>query len=286
MFRFARYFVLLGGLVALLVVVPTPSPAQGRGGVRRPPPSPPVIHRTVPVPTVTGHVVFIGGYFYDPFYGPYPWWPRTAYPYWYFPAYATRAEVRIQLEPEAAEDAAVYVDGFYAGIVDDFNGVFQAVPLPPGGHAIAIYLEGYRTLKWNAYLRPGTTLRLRERLVRLAAGEISEPPALAPPVPAPPAGTYTPPVTAPRTQLTTRAATPDALGFGTLMLRVRPINATVAIDGEPWVTSEEGQFTIQVPVGNHQVEISAPGCERFSATPAVREGEITSLDVLLSKTRR
>jgi hypothetical protein len=69
---------------------------------------------------VRGHV-FIGGYFYDPFYGPYPWWPRTAYPYWYFPVYDKRAEVRLRVEPEEAEDAAVYVDGFYAGVVDDFT---------------------------------------------------------------------------------------------------------------------------------------------------------------------
>ena len=285
MSRFARYNLLVGSLIAVLVVA-SPSFAQGRGGARRPPSAPPLIHRTLPVPTVRGQVVFIGGYFYDPYFGPYPWWPRTAYPYWYFPVYATRAEVRIQLEPDAAEEAAVYVDGFYAGVVDDFNGVFQALPLPPGGHEIAIYLEGYRTLKWNAYLRPGTTLKLKETLVRLRAGETSEPPALAPPVPAPPAGTFTPPITPSRTQLTTKAATPQAMGFGTLVLRVKPINATVTIDGESWVSSDDGQFTIQVPVGNRHVEVSAPGRERFSAEAAVREGEVTTLDVLLGDTRR
>lgn len=285
MSRFLRFVLLCGGLIGPLMVA-SPVVAQGRGATRRPPPAPPVVHRAVPVPTVRGQVVFIGGYFYDPFFGPYPWWPRTAYPYWYFPEYATRAEVRIQLEPEAAENAAVYVDGFYAGIVDDFNGVFQALPLPPGGHEIAIYLEGYRTLKWNAYLRPGTTLKIRETLVRLAAGEASEPPALAPPVPAPPAGTYTPPVTPSRTQLTTTATTLQAVGFGTLVVRVKPSTATVTIDGESWVSSDDGRFTIQMPVGNHRVEVSAPGRERFSADAAVREGEITSLDVLLSDTRR
>ena len=285
MSRFLRYALLCSSLIAL-VIVASPSFAQGRAGARRAPPPPPVVHRAVPVPTVRGQVVFIGGYFYDPFFGPYPWWPRAAYPYWYFPAYATRAEVRIQLEPEAAEDAAVYVDGFYAGIVDDFNGVLQALPLPPGAHQIVVYLEGYRTLKWNAYLRPGTTLRLRETLVRLADGEQGEKPALAPPVPAPPAGTYTPPVTPSRTQATAHAPAPLAVGFGTLVLRVKPTDATVTIDGESWVSSDDGRFTIQVPVGKHQVEASAPGGKRFSATADVREGEITSLDIMLSDTRR
>ena len=128
-------------------------------------------------------------------------------------------------------------------------------------------------------------MKLRETLLRLPAGEPSELPALAPPVPAPPTGTYTPPVTPSRTQLTT-AATPQAVGFGTLVLRVKPLNATVTIDGESWVSSDDGQFTIQVAVGNHHVEVSAPGRERFSADAAVREGEITSLDVLLTETRR
>src|SRR5262252_9709378 len=27
-------------------------------------------------PTRPGVVVFVGGYFYDPFFGPYPWWNR------------------------------------------------------------------------------------------------------------------------------------------------------------------------------------------------------------------
>jgi hypothetical protein len=37
------------------------------------------------------------------------------------------------------EEAAVYVDGFYAGIVDDFDGVFQKLLLPPGDHTIVLY---------------------------------------------------------------------------------------------------------------------------------------------------
>jgi hypothetical protein len=225
-------------------------------------------------------VVFIGGYFYDPFYGPYPWWPRPAYPYWYFPVYAARAEVRVLAVPK---EAAVYVDGFYAGIVDDFDGVFQALPLPPGGHEITLYLEGYRTVRRNLYLRPASTLKLRETMEALQEGATSEPPSVAPPVPAPPPGTATAPVAPPRAQPPAPAVTPLAVGFGTLTLRVRPADASVTIDGESWVSSDEGQFAIQVCVGAHHVEVSAPGHRRFETDIQVREGETTSLDVLLSK---
>jgi hypothetical protein len=137
---------------------------------------------------VRGHV-FIGGYFSDPLCGPYPWWPRTAYPYWYFPVYDNRAAVRLQVQPGEAEDAAVYVDGFYAGIVDDFNGVFQSLPLTPGGHTVILYLDGYRTVRHNFYLSPGSSFTLRATMERLPAGKNSEPPELAA-LPAPPAGSY------------------------------------------------------------------------------------------------
>ena len=82
----------------------------------------------------------------------------------------------------------MYVDGFYAGIVDDFDGTFQRLPRHTGGHCIELFLEGH-IIKKVLYLQPGSTMKLRETLVPLAAGEASEPPELAPAVPAPPDGT-------------------------------------------------------------------------------------------------
>jgi hypothetical protein len=63
-----------------------------------------------------------------------------------------RAEVRIQATPRRR---AVYVDGFYAGVVDDFDGTFQRLPLTPGGHRIELFMEGFRTVRKNLYLQPG-----------------------------------------------------------------------------------------------------------------------------------
>jgi hypothetical protein len=126
----------------LALLLPAAVDAQRRA-VPRPHPQHP--ERAV---VVRGHV-FVAGYFYDPLYGPYPWWPRTVYPYWYYPVYDNRAELRLRIEPDAAEDAAVYVDGFYAGVVDDFNGVFQALPLTPGGHTIVVYRAAARGTAWH-----------------------------------------------------------------------------------------------------------------------------------------
>jgi hypothetical protein len=136
-------------LTMLAAILPVSVEAQRRGG--RVPPHPPGHF------AVRGHVVFVGGYFYDPHFGPYPWWGPGVYPHWYVPAYGVRASVRVIATPK---EAAVYVDGFYAGIVDDFDGVFQSLPLPPGGHEITLYEPGYRTVSQRVYLSPGSTFKL------------------------------------------------------------------------------------------------------------------------------
>ena len=58
-----------------------PDDAQARDRQRPAPrPVPRPAPRVVPRPTSRGSIVFIGGYFYDPFFGPYPWWPRPVHP--------------------------------------------------------------------------------------------------------------------------------------------------------------------------------------------------------------
>ena len=92
-----------------------------------------------------GSVVFVGGYFYDSFWGPYPWWTPPFDAYAYYPAYYdSRAALRIEVKPKKA---AVYVDGYYAGVVDDFNGFFQRLHVPLGHHELTLYLENYRTVR-------------------------------------------------------------------------------------------------------------------------------------------
>jgi hypothetical protein len=263
-------------LIILALGITTPGAAQ-RKAVPRPP-----RHGDIrPGVTVRGSV-FIGGYFYDPMFGPYPWWPRTAYPRWYAPIYDQRAELRLKVSPKAAEDAAVYVDGFYAGIVDDFNNVFQSLPLPPGGHRLVLYLDGYRTVHANVYLHAGGMLHFEIVMDRLPPGVASERPEIAPPVPPPPDGTYRPPVTPSRIQ-PPLAGTPDtAAPFGTLDLRVQPAGARVDVDGENWLTSDDERFTLQLKPGRHRLEVMQLGYHAFATTFEIHEGQVTRLNVSLT----
>jgi hypothetical protein len=268
-----RPVVLLAALVALVATAPV---TAQRTAVPRPQ------HQGESRPPVAVHgSVFIGGYFYDPMFGPYPWWPMGAYPRWYVPIYDHRAEIRIVVHPKPAEQAAVYVDGFYAGIVDDFNNVFQALPLPPGGHRLVLYLEGYRTVHKNVYLHPGSMLRFEATMDRLPSGATSELPEVVAPVPEPPEGTYRPPVTPRRAPLPLEEAPISATGFGTLYLVVQPAGATVALDGEPWVSSDEYRFQLHLPQGPHQLQVSRAGYDTFRTTLTIHDGQWTRLNVSL-----
>jgi hypothetical protein len=254
---------------AFIVSISGTAAAQRRGAPRSAPPP----HSHV----LRGHV-FIGGYFYDPFWGPYPWWPRVAYPYWYFPTYDRRAEVHLKVKPNAA---SVYVDGFYAGVVDDFDGIFQSLPLPPGGHRITLFMEGYRTSEHNVYLGPGSSFTLHNEMERLPAGTRSEPPNVLPPVPPPPQGSYSTPRTPNREPVTPAATPSEAVGYGTLDLRIQPPDADVTLDGQPWVSSGGGRFVVQMPAGMHHVEVAKRGYQTYAADITVAQGDSTPLNVSL-----
>jgi hypothetical protein len=96
-----------------------------------------------------------GSYYYgafDPYYGGYT------------PGYISSAgdgAMRLKIKPR---DAQVYVDGFYAGIVDDFDGVFQRLHLEPGPHHIEVRAEGYETLTLEVQIRPDQTTKFEGEL--------------------------------------------------------------------------------------------------------------------------
>jgi hypothetical protein len=240
-------------------------------------------------------VVGVGGYYapyyyYDPFYSPfwwgYPWPYYGALPpaYWGAGAYGGSA-VRLQVTPRQAE---VYVDGYLAGTVDDFDGTFQRLSLPPGEHEIVIYFAGYRTVRQKVYLTPGDTFRIRHTMEALAPGEPAEPRPVPPPPPpqqpaAPAAPAPAPPPVEPGA-LPPGSPIEPAQRFGSIALRVQPADADIYIDGESWQTSGAGdRLVVQVPEGTHRVEIRKDGYEAFTRTVAVRPGETVTLNVSLTR---
>jgi PEGA domain len=243
------------------------------------------VNRSAPVETgvpVRGRsVVFVGGYFYDPWFGPYPWWSAGAYPYAYYPVADRPATLRVLVTPK---QAAVYVDGFYAGIVDDFDGYFQGLPLPPGGHEVTLFLEGFRTVRRRIYFAPGSTFKLQDALPRLAPGERSDPPAIAPAVPVPPSDSYVGPRTPPPTLPEIGDARSPVIGkeMGSIAVSVRPSGAEVFVDHNAWTSSDGTHLVLQLPPGSHLVDIAKDGYQPFSADVEVRQGVMLPLNVELT----
>jgi uncharacterized membrane protein len=73
----------------------------------------------------------------------------------------------------------------------------------------------------------------------------------------------------------------QAAGFGTLDIRVQPAGAEVTIDGQKWLTSEEGHFSLQLPSGMHRIEIAKSGYGQFVREVDVLDGEVVPLNVSL-----
>jgi len=62
---------------------------------------------------------------------------------------------------EAPRDAQVFADGYYVGIVDDFDGTFQHVNLEAGQHRIEVRAGGLPPISFDVYVQPGRTITLR-----------------------------------------------------------------------------------------------------------------------------
>ena len=62
--------------------------------------------------------------------------------------------------------AGVFVDGVYAGRVEDFNGYYQHLEVVAGPHQIVIVEPGYQPLVIEADVVPGKTTTYRRTLTR------------------------------------------------------------------------------------------------------------------------
>ena len=97
-----------------------------------------------------------GGY-YGGYYGYYdPWIDGGGYGGYYGQPYTTSGYddgmLRLKMKPR---EGVVYVDGFFAGRVDDFDGVFQRLHIEPGAHHIEITADGYEPLELDVQIQRG-----------------------------------------------------------------------------------------------------------------------------------
>jgi hypothetical protein len=168
-------------------------------------------------------------------------------------------------------ETEVYVNGYYAGIVDDFDGAFQRLYLPAGEHQITLRLAGYETFTLPVRVPLGDTLDVAHQMRRLGEGER----ALPLPVPRALPPEWTEPSGAADEE---RPSSP----YGILALRTDPADARILVDGEAWAAvAGQAEFVIHLPAGWHQLEIRCEGYQPFSMRVELAEGHTTRLDARL-----
>jgi PEGA domain-containing protein len=305
---------LAASVIASITSLTVPADAQVR--VARP--------RTViasrPI-VVSRPTVFVGGYYYPTFYRSSLWYdpffPGSGPGYYgyYGPAYYqypvyvgggrgrydNSGSIRLQISPRQAE---VFVDGYFAGTVDDFDGVFQRLNIQPGEHEVQVYLAGYRSFEQRFYLQPGKSFNIKHTMEPLRPGEQASPRPDPTPVAGPPgddggrgiargAGRGGRGEGAGRGEGGGRGARGEGRGgraggpsdgFGSLSLRVQPADADVLIDGEPWRGSlDNGPLVVQLGTGPHHIEIRREGYRSYLTDIGIVYGQTRTLNVALTK---
>jgi hypothetical protein len=235
-----------------------------------------------------------GGYYY-PGYGGY-WWPYGYYgwyggfgygSYWGYPGYGGTvyhsgggrdgASLRVLVDPS---EARVYVDGYYAGVVDDFDGLFQRLNVAPGRHDVTLKLEGYKSHRMRVYVGPDATLKLHHEMQK-GVGETFEDLS----------GGAPPPERETRRERDEdedddadepAAVEQPSAEFGKLQLTVEPEDASVYVDGAFRGTGREAS-SLKLAPGRHRIEVVRPGFRTAENEIDVPAGETTRIRVILDR---
>ena len=197
-----RLFALIAGLAVAAALLPADAMAQGhRGGGRGG-----AVRVARPVQSRPAPRVYRGGYrpvyrsysrpyygslfyrsYYPYFWGSYGWWPYGYYSPYYWGSYGwgypwywgggyyrgydasySQGAARLQVTPRETE---VFVDGYYAGVVDDFDGFSQRLRLEPGEHELTLFLDGHKPFTEKLMFTVGQTFKIKHEMEPLTAGE-------------------------------------------------------------------------------------------------------------------
>ena len=239
-------------ITTVLLGFPTASDAQRHGTMRRPRHMTSVRVWAGPRPWVHPHLY------------PNPYINRT----WRtFPRlhtyYGNRGSVRLEVKPVETE---VYVDGYYAGVVDSYDGFFQRLYLAPGKHKIKLRLQGYRSITQALYLPAGSTSHIKNLMKSVGDGIRTRRPTQTF------AGPHRGGVT-----------TPDASSRGTAAIRVQPADATIRIDDEEWQSPDGSPLDLKLNVGRHRIDVDRAGYESHTTVIQIRPEEKTLVNISLPR---
>jgi hypothetical protein len=198
-------------------------------------------------------------------YGPTAWGAGASYTY----VEPDRGSLRVFVDPS---ETRVYVDGYYAGVADDFDGLFQRLHVSPGRHEISLKLAGHKTHRVRVYVGSGATLELDHEMQEglgetfedLTGGRGREARRPAPIDSVPP------------------APAPTSALAGELRLSVTPVDASVYVNGEFKGTGREATALSLAP-GTHRVEVVRPGYRTAEREVEVASRGVAEVDIALQR---
>ena len=261
-----------------------PPTAAPLGQARPRPPAPgnaPPAGQAVPrpVPPIAGRPIGPGPIVRPYIYPPvgvgvwYDWRYPYAYPPYSWPGPfpivvedGATGSVRVDVSPK---DAAVYVDGYYAGLVDDFSGIFHHLTLSAGPHTLEVRKPGFETLTVAIFVPADRTITYRGTLLPAQPGAIEE--ETAPGISASSAGS---------------AVVPDSPGD--LLFDVTPKDARLYVDGYyvGVVDDFEGRrHRLTLMPGVHHIELQAEGYESAEADVTIQSRETTTYRGALTRAK-
>ena len=101
-------------------------------------------------------------YYGDPFGDPYGYGGGRSYASSY--GRGEQGNLKLKVKPRAAK---VYVDGYFVGYVDQFDGAFQKLALNTGRHRVEVRAEGFETAEFDVLINPEQTVTFQGELKRI-----------------------------------------------------------------------------------------------------------------------
>ena len=78
--------------------------------------------------------------------------------------HARAGQPELKVKPR---NAKVYVDGYFVGLVDEFDGAFQKLALNSGRHKVEVRAEGFETAEFDVLITPDQTVTFQGELKRI-----------------------------------------------------------------------------------------------------------------------